>query len=69
MDKLKEISTRIEEWPETVVLRLRNMPAIDAKGMQALEELADQLHKSRRNLLLPSQGARSGSGRPVPLYD
>lgn len=51
-EKLREISNRIGELPETVVLRLRNMPAIDATGMQALEELADQLHKSGRNLLL-----------------
>ncbi len=51
-DKLKDISNRIDELPETVVLRLRNMPAIDATGMQALEELADRLHKSGRNLLL-----------------
>ena len=48
---------RTDELPETVVLRLRNMPAINAIGMQALQELADQLLKSGRNLLLC--GARS----------
>jgi SulP family sulfate permease len=61
-EKLREISNRVDELPETVVLRLRNMPAIDATGMQALEELADQLHKSGRNLLLC--GARE---QPVRL--
>jgi len=51
-DKLRDISAKIDELPETVVLRLRNMPAIDATGMQALEELAGHLHRSGRNLLL-----------------
>jgi SulP family sulfate permease len=51
-DKLEEISDQIETMPEIVVLRLRNMTAIDATGIQALEELASALHKSGRTLLL-----------------
>jgi MFS superfamily sulfate permease-like transporter len=35
-----------------VILRLRNMTAIDATGIAALEELADQLHKSGRAMLV-----------------
>ena len=40
-----------------VILRLRNMTAIDATGIAELEELADQLQKSGRSMLLC--GARS----------
>jgi SulP family sulfate permease len=35
-----------------VVLRLRNMTAIDATGLGAIETLADQLQESGRALLL-----------------
>jgi SulP family sulfate permease len=35
-----------------VILRLRNMTAIDATGLLALEDLADQLHASGRTLIL-----------------
>ena len=35
-----------------VVLRLRNMTAIDATGLQALEKLGEALHASGRTLVL-----------------
>ena len=35
-----------------MILRLRNMTAIDATGLRALEDLADALHASGRTLLL-----------------
>ena len=35
-----------------VIVRLRNMTAIDATGMHALEKLAERLKKSGRTLLL-----------------
>ena len=35
-----------------MVLRLRNMTAIDATGLHALEELNDRLKRSGRTLLL-----------------
>lgn len=51
-DKIDEISSRINELPPLVILRLRNMTAIDATGLQALEKLADQIHVSGRELIL-----------------
>jgi SulP family sulfate permease len=51
-DKLDAIVERIEELPPIVVLRLRNMTALDATGLQAFEDLADRLHESGRTLLL-----------------
>jgi SulP family sulfate permease len=35
-----------------VIIRLRNMTAIDATGLFALEEIAKQLHATKRTLIL-----------------
>jgi SulP family sulfate permease len=51
-DKLEEIERQLPELPPIVILRLRNMTAIDATGLHALEELADKLHASGRALIL-----------------
>jgi len=50
--KLAVITQRLAELPPIVVLRLRNMTAIDATGLLALEELADKLHAAGRTLIL-----------------
>jgi sulfate permease, SulP family len=51
-DKIGEIVRKLPELPSIVVLRLRNMTAIDSTGLQALEELADAVHESGRGLIL-----------------
>lgn len=51
-DKLNDVIEPIERLPPIVILRLRNMTAIDATGLVALEELADKLHESGRHLIL-----------------
>lgn len=51
-DKLSEVIEPIDRLPPIVILRLRNMTAIDATGLVALEELADKLHASGRHLIL-----------------
>ncbi len=51
-DKLSIIEEELETLPPVVVLRLRNMTAIDATGLQALERLADKLQDSGRHLVL-----------------
>ena len=51
-DKIEEITDHIQELPPIVVLRLRNMTAIDATGLQALEDLALRLQASSRGLIL-----------------
>ncbi len=51
-DKLALIDEEFDALPPVVVLRLRNMTAIDATGMQALESLAVRLRKSGRHMLL-----------------
>ena len=51
-DKFAEILNQLERLPPIIILRLRNMTAIDATGLAAIEELADQLQSSGRALLL-----------------
>src|SRR6202047_3182250 len=51
-DKFADILDTLDTLPPIVVLRLRNMTAIDATGLGAIENLADQLHESGRSLLL-----------------
>lgn len=51
-DKLEEVVHRLDELPAIIILRLRNMTAIDATGLQALEQFADIIHASRRCLIL-----------------
>ena len=63
-DKLDAVADRIAELPAIVILRLRNMTAIDATGVRALEDLADRLHATGRALILC--GARA---QPAKLMD
>ena len=39
-DKINEVIARISELPPIIILRLRNMTALDATGLQALENFA-----------------------------
>src|SRR5262249_40319492 len=51
-DKFEEILRSLQSLPPIIILRLRNMTAIDATGLGAIQELADELHTSGRTLLL-----------------
>jgi len=51
-DKMDEIYGQLDELPPIVILRLRNMTAIDATGLHAIEQLADRLHATGRDLVL-----------------
>jgi len=60
-DKIEELIRMIPELPPVLVLRLRNMTAIDATGIRALELLADRVRASGRGLILcgaPAQPER-----------
>jgi SulP family sulfate permease len=56
-EKLGEATANLDVLPSVVILRLRNMTAIDATGLHELEKLADRLRTTGRTLLLC--GARS----------
>jgi len=51
-EKLSAVTENLHKLPPVVILRLRNMTALDATGLYAIEEVARQLHASRRTLLL-----------------
>jgi len=51
-DKLAEETADLKGLGQIVILRLRNMTAIDATGLHALESLAGRLRASGRTLLL-----------------
>ena len=51
-DKLAEETEDINRLADVVILRLRNMTAIDATGLHALESLCKRLRASGRTLLL-----------------
>ena len=51
-EKLVEESANLEAFAPVVILRLRNMTAIDATGIHAIEAFAKRLHLSGRSLLL-----------------
>jgi SulP family sulfate permease len=51
-DKISEITGRLHQLPPIIILRLRNMTAIDATGLVALEDLADKLHATGRTVIL-----------------
>ena len=51
-DKLSDLTADIGGFGDIVILRLRNMTALDATGLRAIEDFADALHTSGRALLL-----------------
>jgi sulfate permease, SulP family len=51
-DKLTELRAHVDDLTAVVVLRLRNMTAIDATGLHAIQDFADALRASGRTLLL-----------------
>jgi sulfate permease, SulP family len=51
-DKIAAVTADIHKLPPVVIIRLRNMTAMDATGLYALEEVANQLHASGRTLIL-----------------
>ncbi len=60
-EKISQIADCLDTLPPIVILRLRNMTAIDATGLQALEDLAKHCRGSKRTLILcgaPPQPAK-----------
>ena len=73
-DKLHDIAQQAEKLPPVVILRLRNMTAIDGTGLSAIEELAADLRAKGRTLVIcgaPSQpsGALSKAAFHAQLGD
>jgi len=60
-DKLTNVTSDLTHFAPIVIIRLRNMTAIDATGVHALEVLSDRLRRSGRTMLLC--GAREQPAR------
>jgi SulP family sulfate permease len=66
-DKLRPIFDDMAGLPQIVILRLRNMTALDATGLRAFEDLAEAMQKSGKHLLLC--GARDQPARLMARAD
>jgi SulP family sulfate permease len=62
-DKLTEATSDLNRLGDIVILRLRNMTALDATGVHALEQFSERLHKTGKVLLLC--GARDQPSRLI----
>src|SRR5256885_8225248 len=51
-DKISVVTENVHKLPPVVILRLRNMNALDATGLFALEEVAQTLQTNGRALIL-----------------
>ncbi|MGH9522929.1 MAG: SulP family inorganic anion transporter [Terriglobales bacterium] len=51
-EKLEHVSARLDELPPVVIVRLRNMTAIDTTGVQALEQFAARVRETGRAILM-----------------
>jgi SulP family sulfate permease len=51
-DKMESVIQKLPELPPVIILRLRNMTAIDATGLQVLEHFADAVREAHKALLL-----------------
>jgi SulP family sulfate permease len=51
-DKVKEVMSGIGKPPKAFILRMRHVPAIDATGLHALEQMAKKCRHDRTRLIL-----------------
>lgn len=62
-DKIAVVTENVHKLPPVVILRLRNMTALDATGLFAMQEVATQLHATGRTLIIC--GARQQPGKLI----
>ena len=60
-DKLTDLIAHVNGLTPIVVLRLRNMTAIDATGLRAIQDFADALQQSGRTLRAVRSAAAAGA--------
>ena len=51
-DKLESVFKRISQEPEVLILRMRKVVAMDATGLNALEDFMRQLRNQGKHLVL-----------------
>jgi SulP family sulfate permease len=52
VDKLESVLKREKQEPEVLILRMRKVVAMDATGLNALEDLYEKLHRKHKHLVL-----------------
>ena len=65
--KLAEATKDLSQFGDVVILRLRNMTALDATGIHALEQFSERLRKAGKTLLLC--GARNQPSQLISRSD
>ena len=69
-DKLQDISAQAESLPPVVILRCRNMTAVDGTGLSAIEELAEDLrHKGRTLVICGAPAQPAGAMRKAEFHE
>jgi sulfate permease, SulP family len=66
-EKLADATKNLAKLGDVVILRLRNMTALDATGIHALEQFSERLHKAGKTLLLC--GARDQPSQLISRSD
>jgi SulP family sulfate permease len=66
-EKLADATRNLSKLGDVVILRLRNMTALDATGIHALEQFSERLHKTGKTLLLC--GARNQPSQLISRTD
>jgi SulP family sulfate permease len=66
-EKLADATRNLTKLGDVVILRLRNMTALDATGIHALEQFSERLHKMGKTLLLC--GARNQPSQLISRSD
>jgi SulP family sulfate permease len=51
-DKLESALKRLKQEPDVLILRMRKVLAMDATGLNALEDLYERLHRRKKHLIL-----------------
>jgi SulP family sulfate permease len=73
-DKLKDVMSEIARPPKVFILRMRNVPAIDATGLHALDQMAKKCHAQGTLLILTEireqpMNAIAKAGKPFELAE
>ena len=62
-DKLESALKRLKQEPDVLILRMRKVLAMDATGLNALEDLYERLRRHHKHLIL------SGPSYPASIHD
>jgi SulP family sulfate permease len=58
IERFRDALRRVEKSPKVLVLRMRNVVAVDASGLKSLEDLLDSLGRRKGTLILSAAGAQ-----------